>query len=246
MLIHSHYTRKWFNKASQEQKQAADQQQAFAQTLKDTYQGQLGDANSSLDFLNKRLQSVFTQAQAGFGFSPAELAALKSNNIDDQAIQTQQANQAASRVIAQRGNGGGTDSGALAQIAAQTARSSAAAGATASRNIDIANAQQAQQNVTQVGSLLNGVAAQQTGIASSALSGAVNQGGTAYSNIAEAYKPSNFWGNLGQGLLSGAVGAAANYFAPGAGTALSDLFKGAPASGSSGFQSQYGQQYSGG
>lgn len=242
MLIHSHYTRKWFNKASQEQKQAADQQQAFAQTLKDTYQGQLGDANSSLDFLNKRLQSVFTQAQAGFGFSPAELAALKSNNIDDQAIQTQQANQAASRVIAQRGNGGGTDSGALAQIAAQTARSSAAAGATASRNIDIANAQQAQQNVTQVGSLLNGVAGQQAGIASSALSGAVGQGSAAYSNIANAYQPTNFLSNLGQGLLSGGLSAATGLLSGG----MSGLFKGAPASGSSSFQSQYGQQYSGG
>lgn len=244
MLMYSQYNRQWFNKASSQEKQAADQQQAFAQTLKDTYSSQLGTANSSLDFLNNRLQNVFTQAQSGFGFSPAELAALKTNNIEGQANATQQANVAAARQIAQRGNGGGTDSGTLAQITAQNARASAVAGQQANNQIDIANAQQAQQNVTQAGSLLNGVAGTQAGVASSALSGAVNQGGTAFNNVAQAYKPSNFWGNLGQGLLSGAISAGAGVLTGGASTLLSGI--GSAASGTAGFMSKYGQSVTGG
>lgn len=233
------YDVQWFNKASQEEKTAADQQQAFAATLQKNYDQQLGQANASNQFLTQRLQQAFSQAQAGQGFTPAQEAALKSNNIEGQANATQQAQAATNRIIQQQGGGGGTTSGAAAQIAAQTARSSANQAATNNRNIDIANAQQAQSNLTSTGSLLSGLSGQQTSLANGIAGTAVNQSGNAFDATKTAYAPSNFWGNLGQGLLSGGINALAGVATGGLSSIGSGLMKGS--SSSSNFGNPYGE-----
>jgi len=255
MIINFKYTTMWFNKSSDEQKNAATQQQQFATTLQSNYNDQLGQANSSNQFLTQRLQSIFNQAQAGYGFTPAQESALKTQNIEGQAQATQQANLATNRRIQQMGNGGGTTSGAAAQIAAQTARSSANAGAANNLNINIANAQQAQSNLANTGSLLSGLSAQQSSLAANTGSTAVGQSGQAFNAINSAYQPSNFWGNLGQGLLSGGLGALGTIATGGIPTggsgggiagSLGGLFGGNPMSGTQAFQNQYGQMLSGG
>lgn len=246
-MISFKYDVQWFNKSSDEQKNAADSQTAFSKTLQDNYNAQFGQATSSLNFLQQRLQQVFSQAQAGYGYSPAQLAALRTNNIEGQANATQQAQTAANRQIQQRGAGGGTTSGAAAQIAGQIATASANQGAANNRNIDIANATQAQSNLASAGSLLSGVSGQQTALATGTAGSAVNQSGNAFNAVNSVYQPSNFWSNLGQGLLSGGLNAGAAYLTGGVSLGAGGLFGGKnPVSGSSAFQNQYGQQYSGG
>lgn len=219
----------WFNKSSSEQRDAANQQQQFAQTLQGNYAQQFGAANASNQFLTQRLQQVFNQAQAGYGFSPAQTAALNTNNIEGQANATQQAQAETNRQIQIQGGGGGTTSGAAAQIAAQTARASANQGAANNRNIDIANATQANSNLAGAGSLLSGLSGQQAGLAGSTGGLAVSQSGAGFNAINQVYQPSNFWGNLGQGLLSGGLGAVGSAF----GSAINpiSLLKGGQSSG---------------
>jgi len=193
----------FFNKASQQEKDAAQASQKFTEQLRSQYQTQFNQAAGTQNFLANRLQDIFTQAQAGYGFSPAEKAALETRNTEQAAQQNQNQQVATNRIIQQQGGGGGTTSGAGAQLAAQSVAQANAQRAAGANNIELANAQQARATLNNTGSLLSGVGAQQASLAAGTGNTSVSSGDSSFNQVAAAFKPSNFWSNLAQGAVSG-------------------------------------------
>lgn len=206
MIVYKSHLR-WLNKASQQQEDAANQNQAFTTQLQNQFGQQYQAATSTQNYLSNQLKTVMQNAQSGNGYTQPEMAALNTNNIENQANATQQADQATNRTIAQQGGGGGTTSGASAQLASQNAQASAVAGANANRNLQVSNAQQAQSNLFNSANALSGVGSQQSSLAQGVGSAAVSNANNSYNEETQAYMPSNFFTNLAQGAVSGLTGA---------------------------------------
>lgn len=215
----------WYNKESDEAKQAAQQQQQFATTLQTLFQNQYAQASASQQYLLNRLSGVFARANAGQGFGNNELATLRTNNQEDTANAAQQATQATARRLQQLSGGGTLPSGAAGQILGQANTAVANQGAAGLRNINLANSQLARQTATNTAGQLAGLTGQGLQAAGGLLGGTVGQGSNAYGAIEQAYKPSNFWGNLGQGLLSGGLNALSGGITGGI-SSLGNIFKG--------------------
>jgi len=206
----------WLNKASDQEKQAADQNQAFTTDLQNQYKQEFGNAQQIQGSLNQQLQNVMNQGMAGHGFLNGEESALRSDATERSAQQQIQAQQAANQQIAARSEGGALTSGAVAQGAERNAADAAANNAAAQRDITQQNAMLARQNVQQGMSGLGSLAGQEASLANGTGGNAVSNGAASFQQVTQAHQPSNFWGNLGSGLVGGVV----NAFAPGVGTML--------------------------
>jgi len=204
----------WLNKASDQEKQAADQNQAFTTDLQNQYKQEFGNAQQIQGSLNQQLQNVMNQGMAGHGYLNGEEAALRSDATERNAQQQIQGQQAANQQIAARSEGGALTSGAVAQGVQQNAANAAAQNSAAQRGITEQNAMLARQNVAQGMSGLGQLGGQMGSLATGTGGNAVQNGSNSFNEVTQAHQPSNFWGNLAGGLVGGAV----NAFAPGVGT----------------------------
>lgn len=192
----------FLNKASQEQKDAANQNKQFTTDLMNHFNTEFGQSQNIQGALNAKLQSIMNQGMAGKGYLNGEEAALRSDATEQNAQANQQAEQATAARQAARSEGGALTSGAVAAQDANRSNQLAAEEAAAQRGITERNAQLARQNVSEgaagLGNLAGTEASQADSLAGTASSNAANS----YQEVTQAFQPSGFWGALGGGLLS--------------------------------------------
>lgn len=181
-------------------KNAEQAQAAFTQTLQSSFQQAFANSQGILSGLTSKLTEAMNNPQ---GFSPAELQLMKSQASDTVTGQTQAAEKAASTYAASHG-GADLGSGVQSQIAGTIAASGATEQAKESSNIDLANAEQQQQNYWRaIGGLSNVAQAENpTGFA-----GAANQGAGEVANLSQAVLASQQagWQDVGS-VISGVAG----------------------------------------
>lgn len=194
-------------KASQQQKDAATQNQQFTQQLRDQFNTAFATSQATNAQFNQQIQGILTKANAGQGFTDAELASLNTSNTEQNAGSTANAQEAVNRQNLQQGGGAALPSGAQDQLRAQVAAAGAANQATGARQIALNNAQQAQSNMQFGTNALGTLAGQEASQANALQNGAITNGANSYQEVTQAFQPSNFFGNLAQGVLGG-VGAA--------------------------------------
>lgn len=218
----------FYNKASDEQKDAATQNQEFTTQLENQFRTEFNQSQGIQGVLNKQLQDIVNQARAGHGFLNGEEAALRTDATERSAQADQQAEQAAAVKQAARSEGGAITSGAAAQGDAERTAIEAAQNAAAQRGITEENAQLARDNLARGTAGLERLSGQEGSEADSLAGVASNNAANSYNEVTQAFQPSNFWGNLASGLVGGAV----NAVAPGLGSMLSSglskAFNGSP------------------
>lgn len=198
--------------------QAQQQQLSFDSTLQNLFQQQFANSQSVLSYLQNTAKGIVTQSEAGNGFSPEALAAMRTSATD--AVSGEFANAQAALNQTLRSNGDanvpsgvtvGADSALLAQEAEQQAGTQ--------NQITVANAQQSQNNLWNSLNVLNGVAAQDNplGYASAATggSGAVAGLGESQAMLQNSITNANsnsFFGKLMSGFATGIGGAMTSGF----------------------------------
>lgn len=193
-------------KGDNEIKQQEQQQQSFNAQLQNAFTQQFGAQSSILNTLNQRMTA---QLNNPTGFTPAQMAALNTNNTEGAAKAYAAAQTATQEGQAARG-GSSLPSGVSAQLQAENANAGAAQEAQGSNAIQLANAQQQQNNYWQAASALGGVAQQEN---PNQYASSFNQGSGTVGSLGQAYnqtQQSQLMSTLG-GLAGAGVTAFGNY-----------------------------------
>lgn len=188
-------------------KNQENQQAGFNTQLQNVFTQQFGAQSGILNFLQGKLTN---QINNPTGFSPAQMAALNTNNTENSAKSFANAQAATQNAEAARG-GSALPSGVSAQLAAGNANAAAASNAQGANAIQLANASQQQNNYWNAVQGLSGVANQEnpTGFA-----GLFNQGSSNVGNLGVDYnqtQQSQLESTLG-GALGGVAGAVGQYY----------------------------------
>lgn len=211
-------------KASSAEKQAATSNQNFTDQLRTMFGNEYGTGSATENYLSNQLKGMVANGQAGYGFTPGELNAMNEQNDQGSAQGAQNAQQALQRQETQSGTG--VPTGANLQEQATIDSQAAQARSQGALALQAENGQLARQNVTQGLAGLAGVGSTQMGSANALESGAISNGANSFNEVAQATQPSNFWGNLGTGLLSGAGMAVAGPAGSALGARLGNAFSG--------------------
>ena len=197
--------------------QSTEQQMTFNTQLMNLFTQQFQAQKSTLDFLKGVMQPVISNAQAGHGFSPDALAAMRTSATDNLSGEFQNAQAALNQELKTSGSAN-VPSGVTAGADLALLESEAQSKAGAQRDITLADQQQANSNLFNAANVLNGVAAQTNplGYASEATggSGTVASLGNSQSALQNAITNANnssFFGKISSGLGS-AIG---NFFGGG-------------------------------
>lgn len=195
--------------------QAAEQSQSsFDNTLQQIFQQQYQSQTSQLNYLKQQLQPQI--ANGGQGYTPAQLASLRTSASDTNATQYQNAQTALNNQVSQQSGGSKLVgvSGATTEADAGLLNAEAQQEASSQNQITQQNAQLQQANYWNSINALNGVAAQANplGYANSATSGSGAVAGLSTANTAA--NQSQLLGALG-GAASGAGSALGGWFAKG-------------------------------
>jgi hypothetical protein len=211
--------------ATKEQQQvtleASQQQEQFQSTLTGLFQQQFANQKGVLDFLQGTLKPEIAQAQAGQGFSPEALAAMRTTATDTTASQFQNAQSALNQELKTSGSANvpsGVTVGADSALLEREAETQAGG----QNQITLANAGQAQNNFWNSINALNGVSAQINplgyGSAASGAAGTVAGLGNAQSSLQNAITSANsssFFGQLGGSFARGLGGGLGSALATG-------------------------------
>jgi hypothetical protein len=192
-------------KGDQTAKAAENQQMAFTAQLMKTFQAQFSNQQGVLSYLQNTLKPQIAAPQ---GYDPATLAALKTNAINRNAENYQNALKGVQANMSTKGGPTSLPSGVEEQIRAQLAGQEAQGQSDALTQIQESDAGLKQQNYWNSVNALNGVSAQFNPLG---YAGEANGGSSAISGLSEAFTQSN------QSQLLGALGGIAG----GVGTALS-------------------------
>src|SRR6185437_5876903 len=210
--------------------QSTEQQMDFNNQLMSLFQKQFAGQQSTLQYLKDTFQPVISNAQAGHGFSPDALAAMRTSATDNLSGQFQNAQAALNQQLKTSGSSN-VPSGVTAGADLSLLEAQAQANAGAQRDITLADQQQAKSDLFNASNVLNGVAAQDNplGYASAATggSGAIAGLSGSQSELQNAITSANsnsFFGKLSGSFASG-LGAGAATFLTG-GTNLSSILKG--------------------
>ena len=158
--------------------------------LMNSFKSVFGTQSQILNFLNAKMTSQVSNPQ---GFTPATLAAMNTQATEGVAREFNQAQTAAKELNAQEG-ASALPSGVRAQVTGQNANAAAQTEAAAQNQIQLANAQQQQQNYWNAVGVLSGNASMlnPTGYAN-----ASSNAGDAVANASKAYSESQSSGFLG-------------------------------------------------
>ena len=188
---------------------ASQQQLSFDNTLQTLFQKQFASQQNILQQLQATMKPVIANAQAGNGFSPAELAAMRTSTTDQLSTQEQNAQAALNQTLKANGDSNvpsGVTVGANEALQNQEFQ----ANANAQNNITVQNAQQANSNLFNAANVFNGVAAQDNplGYASSATAGtgavaATGESQGALQNSITSANNNSFFGKLETGIATG-------------------------------------------
>lgn len=191
--------------------EASKNQLQFQSQLMSLFQQQFANQKGVLDFLQGTLKPEIVRAQAGEGFSPQALAAMRTTATDTTASEFQNAQAALNQVLKTSGSSNvpsGVTVGANQEFLTAEARTQAGG----QNQITLANAGQAQNNFWNAINALNGVSAQINplgyGSEASGAGGTVANLSSSQSSLQNAITSANsssFFGQLG-GAFAGALG----------------------------------------
>jgi hypothetical protein len=190
-------------KGDSDAKTAENNQTAFNQKLMKIFNAQYADQKGVLDYLKGKLQPMIDAPQ---GYDPATLAAMKSNAIDQNATNYQNALKGVQANMAGKGGPTGLPSGVEEQISGQLAGQEAATQTSDLQEIQVQDANLKQNNFWNAVNGENGVAAQLNPLG---YAGQATSGSNAVAGLSEAYKSSKssqLMGALG-GIAGGALSA---------------------------------------
>jgi hypothetical protein len=197
--------------ASSEQSQAA-----FTRSLQNSFANNNAAQQSQLNFLNTKMQSTINNPQ---GYSPATLAALRTQGTDAVAAQNQNVERSANAMEATQGGAAALPSGVNAQINASDATQAAEANNAAQQNVTVQNANLEQSNYNNAVMGEESVAGQENpeGMATGA-----NAGAGQIANLSQAVTSSDSTGTGAMlGSLAGSLGSAAiGAYCPAKGTLM--------------------------
>ncbi len=177
-------------------------QTAMTQTLNASYQTMFSEQQALLKPLQAQLQQMVTNPQ---GFSPQELATLRTSSTDQTATQFKNAAIAANTMGAAHG-GADLSSGVQAGIEASVAAQGAQVQSQNQNQITLANEQQRQQNYWKAISGLGDVAGLENPTPVAGAGASVANSGTNAGNLLLNSQQAS-WGNIG-GIISGVAGLA--------------------------------------
>jgi hypothetical protein len=202
------------------------QTMAFDQQLEGLFQKQYATQQTQLNFLQSILKPVAANAEAGNGFTKPELAAMRTSATDQISAQEQNAQKALNETLKTSGDANipsGVTVGADEALANQAFQAKAGA----QNNITVQNAEQANSNLFNAVSALNGVATEEspTSLESGSLEGGSTVAGlsSAQGGLQNSITNANsnsFFGKLGSGFASGLGGGLAGALTGGVGMAL--------------------------
>lgn len=187
-------------------KQAEKNQMVFDQQLMTIFQAQYATQKSQLDYLNNKMRPIIDNG--GTGYTPQQLAAMRTSVTDSNSKQFQNAQDALNNQLVQSGGGSKLSSVAGNKVEADAALLSASAAQQAQGQEAVTgqDAQLKQVNYWNAINALNGVASQTNplGYASAATSGT-----NAVANASQAVTAANQSQILGAlGGIAGGVGSA--------------------------------------
>lgn len=187
-------------------KQAEKNQMVFDQQLMTIFQAQYATQKSQLDYLNNKMRPIIDNG--GTGYTPQQLAAMRTSVTDSNSKQFQNAQDALNNQLVQSGGGSKLSSVAGNKVEADAALLSASAAqqAQGQEAVTAQDAQLKQVNYWNAINALNGVASQTNplGYASAATSGT-----NAVANASQAVTAANQSQILGAlGGIAGGVGSA--------------------------------------
>jgi hypothetical protein len=192
--------------------QSSEQELSFQTQLMTLFQQQFASQKGVLDFLQGTLKPEIARAQAGEGFSPQALAAMRTSATDTTASEFQSAQAALNQELKTSGSSNvpsGVTVGADEALLTAEARTQAGNQNT----ITLANQQQAQNNFWNAINALNGVSAQinplgyggEASGAGGTIAGLSNSQSSLQNAITSANN-SSFFGQLGGSFASGLGG----------------------------------------
>jgi hypothetical protein len=193
--------------ASASQKQISQQQQDNLNTMSQEASQAFGQSSQVFQQLSSAFSPVLAAGPGQSGFTPAELANLKSQAITNTGVATRNAQQAAGERGSAQG-GGTTILPNGAQMGQNAAIAEAGANQTAGElsNINLQNAQLGQQNWMNAASVLSG--ATNTFNASTGLANAATGAGSAAMTSANSVQAANQQGVTDALSLASSVGSA--------------------------------------
>lgn len=194
--------------ASSDQKQIAQEQKQNFQTLSDQAGQVFGAGSQVFKDLTSSFEPVLAAGENQSGYSPAELATLKSRAITQTGQQYRNASAAAGERAAAAGGGNALlPSGTQAGIQGSIAAAGANATSNALTNIDVQNAELGRQNWLQAASVLSGA----PGVfnpATSAAGASTTAGSDAMTGATDVNTANNQWMQDVTQVASSAAGAA--------------------------------------
>lgn len=214
------------NKASQEEKDAANASTNLSNQISTNMNTAFGNSQAIQGGLNAQLQNVTNAGLAGKGFLGNEETALRSASKQNAAQQNVTAEQSLNQRNAGGEEGGAATSGAVAAGSERLASNAAAGDAANQLAITNQNGQLARANVNQGLSGLNALSGQETGQADALTGAATSAAGQSFGEQTQAYQPSTFWSGLGTSVL----GMGLNAIAPGVGSLATGLLGGGQSS----------------
>lgn len=200
--------------ASSDQKQIAQEQKQNFQTLSDQAGQVFGAGSQVFKDLTSAFEPVLAAGQGQSGYTPAELATLKSQAITQTGQQYRNASAAAGERAAAAGGGNALlPSGTQAGIQGNIAAAGANATSNALTGIDVQNAELGRQNWLQAASILGGA----PGVfnpATSAAGASTAAGSDAMSGANAVQAANRQWVGDVTGVLGDAAGIASNALIP--------------------------------
>lgn len=188
-------------KGSQTDRTAAHSELSFMTTLQNAFKMQFANQAKVLSYLQGRFTSM---AENPAGFSPETLAAMKSQAINQNAADVQNAQRSAQQIAASHG-GTGLPSGVQAQISGQIASSGANALSGNLNQIAIENGMLQNQNYWKAVQGLGGIASEFNPLGYAGGSSSTANALTGLSEASTAADKSGFLGAFSNSL-GGALG----------------------------------------
>jgi hypothetical protein len=190
--------------ASAQQKQIAQEQQQFYQTLTQSFQQNFAQQQNILSSLQQSFAPILAAGINQYGFSPAEDAALRTQATSGTAQQYQMAQQATAAQLAAVGGGNQfLPSGAAAQLTQQTALAAAQQQSAEQLGITTAGYQQGQANYLAAAGELGQVAAQENPLGYA--QAATGAGQTAFGSAETVAQERSGWSAILGGALGGFI-----------------------------------------
>jgi hypothetical protein len=194
------------NKASQEEKNAANASTNLSNTISSNMNSTFANSQATQGALGARLNQITNAGMAGQGFLGGQEQNLRDASLENSAQGNVSAQQALNQRNAGGEQGGAATSGSVGANNAAVATGMAQQNARNQFGITNQNATLANANMQEGLNGLSSLSGQQTQQADGLSGTAVGANSNSFHDETQAYQPSTFWSGLGSSALSGVIG----------------------------------------